>query len=68
MIYTTNVDSADTVPPESYQWYLDIRKARPLRTAGWGMGTERYLAWIFQHLDIRDFALIPRLKGKIFLP
>ncbi|KAH9949129.1 hypothetical protein B0H21DRAFT_820318 [Amylocystis lapponica] len=56
------------VPPVSYQWYMDIRKVRPLKTSGWGMGTERYVAWLFQHDDIRDFALIPRLKGETFLP
>lgn len=53
---------------ESYQWYLDIRDAMPLATSGWGMGSERFLCWLLRHDDVRDMALIPRLKGKKFLP
>lgn len=56
------------VPPESYSWYMDIRDIRPILTSGWGMGTERFLAWVFQHNDIRDMAIIPRMKGFSFAP
>lgn len=57
-----------TVPIESYRWYLDIRDVLPLKTSGWGMGSERYLCWLLRHDDVRDMHLIPRLKGARFLP
>ena len=60
------------VPRESYEWYLDIRDSqkggKELQTSGWGMGIERFLAWLLKHDDIRDFAIVPRLKNDRFLP
>ncbi|QKX57424.1 uncharacterized protein TRUGW13939_04536 [Talaromyces rugulosus] len=56
------------VPRDSYRWYLDIRDVMPLKTTGWGMGSERYLCWLLGQDDVRDMALIPRLKGKQYLP
>lgn len=32
------------------------------------MGMERYLAWIMKHDDIRDMAIIPRMKRMKFAP
>ena len=53
------------VPKEKYEWYLDIRDeekgGKHLQTTGWGMGLERYLAWIMKH----DY---PRMKGMKFAP
>jgi asparaginyl-tRNA synthetase len=56
------------VDPQEYQWYVDMRDAKPLRTSGWGMGMERVLAWILQHDDVRDVQLLPRLKGLEIAP
>uniref|UniRef100_A0A8C7XJX7 Aminoacyl-transfer RNA synthetases class-II family profile domain-containing protein n=1 Tax=Oryzias sinensis TaxID=183150 RepID=A0A8C7XJX7_9TELE len=56
------------VPEESYKWYIDMRQVKPLLTSGWGMGTERYLCWLLQHNDVRDLHIIPRLKGKKYMP
>ena len=53
---------------EPYSWYLNIRKVKPVLTTGWGMGVERFLAWVFQHDDIRDLTIIPRIKGHSFAP
>ena len=54
------------IPKDKYEWYLNIRDeakgGKPLQTTGWGMGMERYLAWILKHDDIRDMAIIPRMK------
>lgn len=49
----------------SYGWYLEMRKAQEarLQTTGWGMGMERFLAWLLQHDDIRDVQIFSRLKG-----
>lgn len=57
------------VPDASkYKWYLDIREDKPVQTVGWGMGIERFLAWVFRHDDIRDLLIVPRLKGMSFAP
>ncbi|KUL89395.1 hypothetical protein ZTR_04440 [Talaromyces verruculosus] len=34
---------------EKYRWYAEIRESKPLETVGWGMGIERFLAWVFRH-------------------
>ncbi|XP_061703383.1 uncharacterized protein si:ch211-256m1.8 isoform X2 [Syngnathoides biaculeatus] len=56
------------VPHQPYKWYTDMREVKPLLTSGWGMGTERYLCWLLQHNDVRDIQIIPRLKGKKYMP
>ncbi|KAG5279565.1 hypothetical protein AALO_G00079160 [Alosa alosa] len=56
------------VPEESYKWYINMRQVVPLRTSGWGMGTERYLCWLLQHNDVRDMHIIPRMKAKKYMP
>lgn len=56
------------VQEQSYEWYINMREVKPLLTSGWGMGTERYLCWLLQHDDVRDIVIIPRLKGKKYMP
>lgn len=56
------------VPTEPYAWYMEIRDRKPALTTGFGMGIERFLAWVFQHNDIPDLAIIPRMKGYSFAP
>lgn len=55
------------VPEEPYKWYLDMRDQKEMRTTGWGMGIERFLAWVLRHDDIRDLVTMPRMKGYDFL-
>lgn len=49
------------VPRQDYAWYVDMRDEFPLRTAGFGMGVERFLMWVVGHDDIRDIPLISRV-------
>ncbi|KAH6616858.1 putative asparaginase like 1 [Boeremia exigua] len=56
------------VDPAEYDWYVEMRKVKELNTTGWGIGSERFLAWILQHDDIRDIQLLPRLKGMLCAP
>lgn len=51
------------VDPTEYGWYIDMRKIRELQTTGWGIGSERLLAWILQHDDIRNVQLFPRQRA-----
>lgn len=49
------------VPEQDYAWYVHMKDEFPLRTAGFGMGVERYLMWVVNHDDIRDIPLISRI-------
>jgi asparaginyl-tRNA synthetase len=49
------------VAKQDYAWYVDMKYEFPLRTAGFGMGMERYLMWVVNHDDIRDIPLISRI-------
>ena len=51
------------VEPSLYSWYVEMKRERPLRTAGFGLGIERFLAWLLCLDDIRDVPLVQRLKG-----
>lgn len=57
--------AAHRVDPEPYHWYVRLKESRPLRTAGFGMGMERFLLWLLRHDDIRDLHVMPRLKGVV---
>jgi aspartyl/asparaginyl-tRNA synthetase len=56
------------VPLETYQWYMDIRNFREVPSVGWGMGMERFMLWLLKHNDVRDIAIILRLKTGKYLP
>lgn len=51
-----------------YQWYIDMKKNAPLQTSGFGMGVERYIAWLFDIDDIREIPYVYREKNKIIYP
>lgn len=44
----------------AYAWYLRMKERKPMQTAGFGLGIERFLMWATRTPDIRDWALIPR--------
>ena len=56
------------VDPGPYRWYVDLHDQRPLATSGFGMGVERFLAWVLGHDDIRDLQVLPRVHGKELIP
>lgn len=56
------------VETEPYDWYCRLKRVQPEQTAGFGLGTERYVCWLFQHSDIRDCQLLPRFNGQINIP
>ena len=56
------------VSADSYQWYCDMREVFPMETAGFGLGIERFMMWLFKHDDIRDFEILPRVNGETILP
>ena len=56
------------VDERHYAWYLQLKDSQPLRTAGFGMGVERYLAFVLQHGDVRDLQLLTRFNGVAVSP
>ena len=59
---THRVDSTE------YAWYCEMKKQFPLQTAGFGLGTERYICWLLQHNDVRDCQLFPRFNRMANVP
>jgi len=53
--------------PQSYQWYLDLRKYGSVPHGGFGLGVERTVAWITGEKHIRQCIAFPRLMDKIYL-
>jgi len=56
------------IDSEPYAWYVQMKALRPMRTAGFGLGTERYVCWLLGHNDIRDCQLLPRFNGVVNIP
>jgi asparaginyl-tRNA synthetase len=56
------------VDPEPYEWYCGMREKLPLQTAGFGLGTERFICWLLNHDDVRDCQILPRFNGIVTIP
>lgn len=50
--------------PESYHWYLDLRRYGSVPHAGFGLGFERLINYITGLPNIRDAIPYPRVPGK----
>lgn len=48
------------VDPAAYAWYLEMKAAQPRATSGFGVGLERFFAWVLGVNDIRAVQLLPR--------
>ena len=49
--------------PDSYRWYLDLRRYGSVPHAGFGLGFERLLMYATGMDNIRDVMLCPRVPG-----
>lgn len=54
------------LPPESYEWYLDLRKFGTFQHAGFGMGLERTVGWICGIPHVREAIPFPRLMRRLY--
>ncbi|KAB2962471.1 MAG: asparagine--tRNA ligase [Thermoanaerobaculia bacterium] len=54
------------LPVEAFQWYLDVRKYGSCPHAGFGMGLERFVAWMGKLEHLRETIPYPRLLYKIY--
>lgn len=56
------------VPEGDYDWYIRLKDRRPMRTAGFGLGVERWMMWLLASTDIREMAILPRYHGLRIVP
>jgi len=49
------------LPPEAFNWYMDLRKYGTAPHGGFGMGVERFVAWMCGTEHIRECIAYPRM-------
>jgi len=54
------------LPEEAFQWYLDVRKYGAFPHSGFGMGIERFVAWMCGVPHLRETIPYPRMLNKIY--
>ncbi len=52
------------LPREAFEWYLDLRKYGSVPHAGFGMGVERFVAWMCGLEHIRETIAYPRMLNR----
>jgi asparaginyl-tRNA synthetase len=53
------------LPPEPYQWYIDLRRYGTAQHSGFGLGLERTVAWICGIEHIRQTSPFPRTLNRL---
>lgn len=56
------------VDAKAYDWYVEMRRLKPMQTSGFGMGVERFHLWALRRTDIRDMQLLLRENGRSLTP
>jgi len=49
------------LPAADFEWYLDLRRYGSVPHAGFGMGVERFVAWMCGLEHIRETIAFPRM-------
>jgi len=57
---------AQGLDPETYRWYLDLRKYGTFVHSGFGLGVERTVAWICGIPHIREAIAFPRQIHRLY--
>ena len=54
------------LPVEAFQWYLDVRRYGTFPHSGFGMGLERFVAWVTGMSHLRETIPYPRMLYRIY--
>ena len=54
------------LPIDAFQWYLDVRKYGTFPHSGFGMGIERFVAWMTGVSHLRETIPYPRMLYRIY--
>jgi asparaginyl-tRNA synthetase len=54
------------LPRAAFQWYLDVRRYGSFPHSGFGMGIERFVAWVCGLAHLRETIPYPRMLYKIY--
>ena len=54
------------LPREAFEWYLDVRRYESFPHSGFGMGIERFVAWICGVPHLRETIPYPRLINRLY--
>ncbi len=52
--------------PETYKWYVELRKYGSVPHSGFGLGLERTVAWISGVEHVRETIPFPRLLNRLY--
>ncbi len=61
---TARIDEEE-LPAEAYGWYLDLRRYGTFPHSGFGLGIERFTAWMTGRPHIRELIPFPRLMNRL---
>lgn len=54
------------LPEEAYEWYIGLRRYGSVPHSGFGLGIERFVAWICGLDHVRETIPFPRLLNRIY--
>jgi asparaginyl-tRNA synthetase len=54
------------LPEEAYEWYMGLRRYGSVPHSGFGLGIERFVAWICGLDHVRETIPFPRLLNRIY--
>jgi len=57
----------ENLTPDTYSWYVDLRKYGTVPHGGFGLGVERTVAWITGEKHIRQCIPFPRMMDKVYI-
>ncbi len=57
--------AAHQLPPEAFDWYLDLRRYGSFPHSGFGLGVERMVAWVCGLPHVRETIPFPRMLTRL---